>query len=238
MEREALAWVHYACGSLGIYETTTYRQANPYEAEGPKTISYEIVEDLGGVPDWVVVPVGGGGTLSGIWRGFLDLKHRGVTAQLPRMVGVLPAGYRLLELGLQEGATTNDDLRRLAEFDVPESAQAKIAMSFPPDGLEAIATIRDSGGLFLYASDTQALAAQQRLGAKEGIYAEISAAAPVVAVDQLIEKGLIKKGERIVAVISGSGFRETGELSRSLAVKKTAIDESTGIAELKKLLHL
>ncbi len=128
---EALSWVHAACRSLGIYETTTYRRANPYESEGPKTISFEIVEDLGGVPDWVVVPVGGGGTVSGIWRGFVELKHRGVTSELPRMVGVLPAGYRLLELGMQQSATTDDDLRQLAKFDVPDSAQAKIAMSFP-----------------------------------------------------------------------------------------------------------
>ena len=235
---EALSWVHAACRYLGIYETTTYRRANPYESEGPKTISYEIAEELGGVPDWIVVPVGGGGTVSGIWRGFVDLKHRGITSKLPRMAGVLPAGYRLLELAMQQGATTDDDLRRLAKFEVPDSAQAKIAMSFPPDGLEAIAAIRDSGGLFLYASDAEALAAQQRLGAREGIYAEISAAAPLVAVDQLIEKGLIQKSQRTVAVISGSGFRETGELGRSLAVRKTAIHETTGIAELKKVLQL
>src|ERR1035438_10457005 len=43
---DALDWVHEACQSLGIYETSTYRKANPYESEGPKTISYEIFEDL------------------------------------------------------------------------------------------------------------------------------------------------------------------------------------------------
>jgi threonine synthase len=235
---EALAWVHEACQSLGIYETTTYRRANPYESEGPKTISYEIAEDLGRVPDWVVVPVGGGGTLSGIWRGFVELKQRGVTTKLPRMAGVLPAGYRLLELGMQQGAANNDDLRQLGGFEAPESAQAKIAMTFPPDGLEAIAAIRDSGGLFLYASDAEALAAQQRLGAREGIYAEVSATAPLVAIDQLIGMGLVEKEQQTVAIISGSGFRETGELGRSLAVKKNAISQSTGIADLKRLLHL
>jgi hypothetical protein len=42
-------------GEPGIYETTTYRRANPYGAEGPKTISYEILEKLSEVPDvlWV-----------------------------------------------------------------------------------------------------------------------------------------------------------------------------------------
>jgi threonine synthase len=31
---DALDWVHEACQSLGIYETSTYRKANPYESEG------------------------------------------------------------------------------------------------------------------------------------------------------------------------------------------------------------
>ena len=57
---EALKWVNQACQTLGLFETTTYRLANPYQAEGPKTIGLEIFEQLGSVPDWIVVPLGGG----------------------------------------------------------------------------------------------------------------------------------------------------------------------------------
>jgi threonine synthase len=234
---DALSWVHETCGAAGIYETSTYRRANPYESEGAKTISYEIIEDLGSVPDCIIVPVGGGGTLSGIWRGFVDLKRRGRTDRLPRLVGVLPAGYRLLEVGLEEGATTEEDLKALATFAVPTTLQAKLAMSLPPDGIEAIAAIRDSGGCFLFASDQEALRSQQRLGAREGIYAEISAAVSIVALDRLIANSFIRRDEIAVALISGSGFRETGELGSLVPLKKTLVGPATGVAELTSLFE-
>ena len=235
---EAVDWVHEASQTLGIYETTTYRRANPYSSEGPKTISYEIVEELGNAPDWMVVPVGGGGTLAGIWRGFLDLKTREITDKLPRMIGVLPAGYRLLELGLQKGAESDDDLRALADFHPPQSAQAKLAMSFPPDGVQAIAAVRDSGGRFVYASDAEALAAQRRMGASEGIYAEVSAAVSVVAIDKLIQSQSIREHESVVSLICGSGFRETGELALSLHVRKTRIARDRGFEEVKRIVGI
>ena len=233
---DALTWVHEACIKLGIYETTTYRKANPYGAEGPKTISYEIFDDLHAIPDFVVVPVGGGGTLAGIWQGFTDLKQAGLTQKLPRMVAVLPAGYRLLEIGFQQQVESDLDLRRLANFDLPESGQAKLAMSFPPDGIEAIAAIRESGGFFLYASDTEALIAQEQLGQTEGIYAEISASVSIVAISKMLQAGMLRPGDTLVGLVCGSGFRETGELARTMAVKKTLIYPDAGTAALESLL--
>jgi threonine synthase len=55
------------------YDATTKRAANPYQMEAPKTIAYELLGDIGRAPERVVVPVGGGATLHGIWRGFEDL---------------------------------------------------------------------------------------------------------------------------------------------------------------------
>jgi hypothetical protein len=81
---------------------------------------------------------------------------------------------------------SDQELRALAPPELPDTIQAKIAMGFSPDGLEAIAAIRESSGLILYASDREVLAAQQKLGACEGIYAEPSAAA---AVDKFQQDG-------------------------------------------------
>jgi threonine synthase len=233
---DALDWVHETCQFLGIYETSTYRKANPYESEGPKTISYEIFEDLGEAPDWVVVPVGGGGTLAGIWRGFCDLYRWELTRKIPRVVGVLPKGYRLLELGLTRGLETDEDLRKLADFDVPETAQVKIAMSWPPDGVEAIRAVRESKGHFLFGSDKEAWLAQRTLGAREGIYAEVSAAVALVGVEKLHQQGCIGDGEKVVAIVSGSGFRETAELARHLPAKRIKVDRKNGISKLRRLL--
>jgi threonine synthase len=80
------------------------------------------------------------------------------------------------------------------------------------------------------------LRSQQTLGAREGIYAEISAAVSIVALDRLIANSLIRRDEIAVALISGSGFRETGELGSLVPLKKTLIGPATDVAELTSLL--
>jgi threonine synthase len=62
---------------------------NPFTLEGSKTIAYELASD---VPDWLVVPVGGGGNLGSLWRGFRELKELGAIERLPRLVGVQAEG--------------------------------------------------------------------------------------------------------------------------------------------------
>jgi threonine synthase len=235
---DALDWVHSACQELDLYETTTYRRANPYQSEGPKTIAYEIVDQLGGVPDWVLIPVGGGGTLSGIWRGFCELRDYGGIARLPRLAGVLPEHYTLLQQGLDDGLSSDLELRTLsvATRSAPQTAQAKLAMAFPPDGIEAIAAVRDSDGVFLNVSDREAFTAQMELGSQEGLYAEISAAVSCAALTKLRESGTIQPGANVVVLLCGSGFRETGEVALTLPVKKIQVDPHSGMQTLTRVL--
>jgi threonine synthase len=93
---DCLNLLHTARNEYGWYETSTLRKANPFTGEGPKTISFEIVEQLGRVPDVMVVPVGGGGTLSGIWHGFEELQASGLTDRLPRIIAVQGALFNRL----------------------------------------------------------------------------------------------------------------------------------------------
>jgi threonine synthase len=234
---EALDWTRTACLALGLYETTTYRLANPWGAEAPKTISYEIVEQLGRVPEWVIVPVGGGGTLCGIWKGFDELRARGEIERCPRLAAVLPAGYSLLEHALLDSMETEDDLRSLAARNgsLQTTVQAKIAMTYPPDGIETIQAIRESRGRFFYATDEQVIQAQRLLG-REGIFAEPSSAGTMIAAEQLSGSGL-KDSDDIVAVVTGSGFRELDAIANSLVLNKRKIKRDTGIEQIWSWLN-
>ena len=232
---EGLSWVHKACRTLGIYETTNYRQANPYESEGAKTIGFEIFEQLNGVPEWVVIPVGGGGTLAAIWRAFQELRAWGSASDLPHMVAVLPDRYTMLERALECHAATERELRSLTPAELPDTIQVKTAMAFSPDGLEAIAAIRESAGLIFYASDPEVLAAQAKLGC-EGIYAEPSAAAALVGVEKLLETNHASVSASIVAVVTGSGFRETDTIADRVRVPVVPISEDSGLSALQKIL--
>src|SRR6266487_6044961 len=60
---------------------------NSLRVEGQKTISFEIVQQMGWqVPDFVVVPGGNLGNVSAIGSGFLLMHELGLIDRLPRLV--------------------------------------------------------------------------------------------------------------------------------------------------------
>ena len=60
---------------------------NPLTIEAQKTIAFEIFKDIG-VPNWIIVPMGNGGCLVSIWKGFSELKESGCIENLPKLVRV------------------------------------------------------------------------------------------------------------------------------------------------------
>ncbi|MFQ6090615.1 MAG: threonine synthase, partial [Candidatus Bipolaricaulia bacterium] len=66
---------------------------NPYLVEGKKTGALEIAEQLEWqIPDKVIVPVGDGSVISGIYKGFYDLLQLGFIERIPRIIGVQAEG--------------------------------------------------------------------------------------------------------------------------------------------------
>ena len=71
-------------------DTLSVSAANPFILEGEKTTGFEIVQDLEwGHPDAVILPVGTGGHLTMIWRGFLELHKAGLIGRPTcKLIGV------------------------------------------------------------------------------------------------------------------------------------------------------
>lgn len=218
---------------FGAYETSTYRRANPYQGEGAKTLGYEIILQMGDrIPDWVIVPVGGGGTLGAVWRGMLDLVELGVIDRLPRIAGVQPADYNALEIAEQDGLSSEEDLLAIPFVDTPPTVLVKLQHTFPYDGVEALDAIRSTGGAIVTATDEEAFAAQAEIGAAEGLYVEPSSAVSLVGVRKLVAAGRIRPGESVVAVLTGSGHRETHVLAARGGVAIEKISPSDGLERL------
>ena len=58
---------------------------NPYRIEGQKTAAFEVVEELGGPPGALAIPVGNAGNVTAYWRGFQELGTAPLsTASRPR----------------------------------------------------------------------------------------------------------------------------------------------------------
>jgi threonine synthase len=208
---EVIERVEEASGERGFYVSSTCRTSNPYQAEATKTIAYEVVDQLGRAPDWIVIPVGGGGTIAGVWRGFLDLRELGRISLLPRLLGVVASDYNALEVGYRLGAEASDDPWSFIppNHHPPPTILVKIAHVYPPDGVEALQAVRASGGAVVSVSDEEALSAQLELGRREGLYVEPSSSAVLPAVERALEQGDIDADDTVVVMLSGSGFRET-----------------------------
>jgi threonine synthase len=210
------------CHSGGLYLSSTSRTSNPYQGEGAKTIAYELYEQLGRVPDWIVIPVGGGGTLAAIWRGFLDLHALGWIDTLPKLVGVTPRDYNALEVAQHRELTSWADVLNLDYSAAPPSILVKLAHGHPPDGWEALEAVRASGGLFLSVSDEEALDAQLAFSRSEGLYIEPSSVVVPAALDRLFRTGRLRHDETVVALLCGGGFRET-----FLTLERRPLDKAT-----------
>jgi threonine synthase len=167
--------------------------------------------------------VGGGGTIAGILRGFQDLQRLGRTSSVPKLVGVLPRDYNILEVACAQGIETWDELMLLDYDDRPLSLLVKLAHSYPPDGLEAMDAVRESGGFFISVTDEEAVLAQEKCGHNEGIYVEASTGACIAGVEQLLAADQIGPDETVVALICGSGFRETFATMAKLPLRKRSL---------------
>jgi threonine synthase len=233
---DSLKLLAFAANELGAYETTTYRAANPYQSEGAKTLGYEIFTQLGRVPDWIVIPVGGGGTLGAVWRAFNDLRTIGAIDTLPRIAGVQPADYNGLQVAEERGLTTADELDAIDFDNPPPTILVKLQHTHLPDGPEAIAAIRASGGAVAVATDEEALEAQRRIGAAEGIYAEPSSTVTLTAIERLTKAGAITPDQTVVGVLTGSGHRETHVLTVRGAVETVRITPANGLERLAEFL--
>lgn len=191
---------HYAWHQL-----TTAIPLNPYQGEGSKTIAYEICEDLGWrVPDWVIVPVGGGGLLSANWKGFQEFFNLGLINKLPRIAGIQAEGCAPLVKAYEESRKPDE----IENWGKPETLAITIGVPFPLDGATALTAIRKSKGAAVRVSDKEILRAERLLAENEGIFAEPAGAASLAGLMRLLEKGIIGKDEIIVFEVTGTGLKD------------------------------
>lgn len=173
---------------------------NPYILEGIKTIAYETVSQLGGAPDVVITPVGGGDMFAAQWRGYKELHRARVISKLPRMIGVQSVNAPPLLEAVQQ------DTAKVATLPYARSKISGINVPFTGD--HALAAVHESGGTVVGISDEAAFAMQRRLATTEGVWVEPAGAAPITALTTLLERGDVQPSERVVCVMSGAGFKD------------------------------
>ncbi|MGA2524611.1 MAG: threonine synthase [Candidatus Bathyarchaeia archaeon] len=194
----------------GWYQATA--ELNPLVVEAQKTISYEINEQST-TPNWVIVPMGSGGTIYSLWKGFKELKELGLTNSLPRMVGVQTEGCAPIVNQLKENAPSKS-------FS-PSTRALAILVGEPLQSDLAVKAIHESNGLALTVSDSEILASELLVAKLEGVFAEPASSATVAALQKLKEKQISTR-DIVVCLITGSGLKSTDVLQALNKKQKTA----------------
>jgi len=194
---DALRVVVEASKELGVYMLNSI---NPFRLEGQKTIAFEIFDQLGFVPDKVILPVGNAGNISAIWKGVKELYEIGFIDKLPQMIGIQAEGASPLAKAFKEGT--------FKPFEKPETVATAIRIGNPANWKKALKAVEESKGLLESVSDREILNAQKLLASKEGIFVEPASASSLAGLIKLRDIIEIEDDESVVLITTGHGLKD------------------------------
>lgn len=176
-----------------IYASHAYQ---PFGLAGIATIAYELIDQAGEEPGTIIAPVGHGGLLYGILKGFQALKSIGKIQKMPYFIGVQAAACDpIVRMSNQEENpyTQSTEIRTIAEG---------VKVINPSRGDALVQNLANDNGEFLAISDVDIKRDHLEL-AKRGYYVEPTSALAWSAVKAKI--GQVP--EPIIAVLTGSGLK-------------------------------
>jgi threonine synthase len=198
----ALSLAHTAARG-GLNRNTAY---HPLTIEGKKTVSLEIFAALGAAPDWVVVPVGDGVIIAGVWKGFADLLRAGIIARLPRLVCAQAASSDAIHRYVTTGT--------YSPAPAPRTIADSISVSVPSNAHLARRAVLESRGLSVTVEEDEILAAMATLARTTGVFAEPAAAAAIAGLGKA--RAEIGRADRVVALVTGHGLKDVDAALRIL----------------------
>lgn len=162
----------------------------------------------GEAPDWIIVPVGQGLHLLGLWLGFRRLQAAGLIERLPRLVAAQAAKVAPLAEAWEAGLDHTPGVEPPA---TPTLAEG-IAINAPLRGVRLIEALRETGGMALAASE-RAIQAAQTETARQGFYIEPTSACALAVLPALLP--LTRPTDRILVNLTGSGLKGKPQVERS-----------------------
>ncbi len=168
----------------------------PFGLAGIATLAYELWQQLGRAPGSVIAPVGHGGLLLGIARGFQTLERAGLITARPYLVGVQAAACAPVWLGFTAGAAA---MQSAAEG--PTVAEG-VRVRRPVRAAALLREILPGQGTFVAVAEERILPAYRDL-ARQGLHVEPTSALPWCAYQDLA--GSLPTP--VVLVMTGAGLK-------------------------------
>jgi len=174
----------------------------PYYAEGSKTLSFEVCEQL----DWqppgcIIAPAGSGLMFTRLWKGLQELSTLGLIGLVnTHMYLTQAAGSSPIVHAFKVGSLHIHPV-------TPKTIVSSIAIGNPADGYYALTVARQSGGGAVSVSDEEAIHGLELLARTEGIFAEAAGGVVIAGLKKLAARGVVKGDQLVVAIITGAGPR-------------------------------
>ena len=171
------------------------RYNSPYGAEGYKRISWEVAQQLGSTPSYVIVPTASGDTFYGIAKGFAELSELS-NFPLPTVIAVQPVMANPLERSLKSGRPV-----------MVEDAQS-IALSIANErtGRHAVAVAEEASAQVVSVTEEEISGAVLDM-ARMGHLFDPASAAALAAYRVLRSSGLVEEETMTVLLGTASGAK-------------------------------
>jgi threonine synthase len=209
--------LEYSSHKGGMNRSTAW---NPMTMEGKKTVSFEIFSDLRfKVPDRVVVSVGDGCILGGVYKGFQDLIKLGVCKSMPKITAVQAEGSSALYRAWKTGSFDNRRSSTIAD---------SISVDIPRNGWTALKYLNKYSGEVVTVTDNEIIEAQSELSGKSGLFTEPAGAASWAGLKK--NRSNIDSDEIVVVLATGSGLKDTAAALKGIKIPSELI---TSLSDIK-----
>ncbi len=195
----AAAAVRQAAEAGAVYASHAH---SAYNIAGLATTAYELWEQLGRAPDWIICPAGQGTFLLGLAQGFAALAAAGSIKRLPRLVGVQALASAPLWAAYHGRASP---VGGAPAAETPTLAEG-IRISEPLHSARVQAAITTSAGDFLAVDEAQIRHGHAQL-ARRGFYVEPTSAVVWGALEAIQQRATA--AEMIVLMLTGSGLKSS-----------------------------
>ena len=176
---------------------------HPLTIDGKKSAGIEIYIQNGyKVPDWIVIPVGDGVILTGIYKAFLDLQRAGITKNLPHLLCV--------QAESSDAITSYWETGNYHDAENPVTIADSIKVKTPALAHWSVKALIETDGKGIRVSDAEIQEAQLELAKYTGVFAEPSSSATWAGLKKTVTKRWVNADSDIVLLITGHGLKDPG----------------------------
>jgi threonine synthase len=198
----------------GLNRNTAY---HPLTIEGKKTVGLEMfAQNNFKVPDAILVPVGDGVIIYGVYKAFYDLKMAGLIDRMPKLICVQAQNSNAIANYI--------NTEKYQDAKNPATIADSISVTTPSNAHLAKRAVIETNGFTVLIDDDAIMTGQDLLARKTGVFAEPAAASVVAALAKINsnrEEYVLGNNDQIALLITGHGLKDIQAAMKNIVMPKS-----------------